>query len=40
MIEAMKMEVEIKAPVGGIVSSVSVKVGDQVRSGQELASIN
>jgi pyruvate carboxylase subunit B len=40
IIEAMKMEVEIKAPVGGIVSSVSVKVGDQVRSGQELASIN
>lgn len=40
IIEAMKMEVEIKAPVGGIVSSVSVKAGDQVRAGQDLASIN
>ncbi|MBM4311957.1 MAG: biotin/lipoyl-binding protein [Deltaproteobacteria bacterium] len=40
IIEAMKMEVEIKAPVGGIVSSVSVKAGEQVRAGQDLASIN
>ncbi len=40
IIEAMKMEVEVKSPVGGIVSSISVKPGDQVRAGQELASIN
>ena len=40
IIEAMKMEVEIKAPASGILSSINVKVGDQVRAGQELASIN
>ena len=38
--EAMKMEVEIKAPVSGTVSSIGVNVGDQAAGGQELASIN
>jgi pyruvate carboxylase subunit B len=40
VLEAMKMEVEVKAPATGTVSSISVNVGDQVASGQELASIN
>ncbi|MDD3275704.1 MAG: hypothetical protein PHP93_01495 [Kiritimatiellales bacterium] len=40
VLEAMKMEVEIKAPVTGTVSSVGVAVGEQVSGGQELASIN
>ncbi|MBL7016051.1 MAG: biotin/lipoyl-binding protein [Kiritimatiellales bacterium] len=40
IMEAMKMEVEIKAPVSGTVSSVGVNVGDQAVGGQELASIN
>jgi pyruvate carboxylase subunit B len=40
IMEAMKMEVEIKSPVTGTVSSIGVKVGEQVASGQELASIN
>ncbi len=40
IMEAMKMEVEIKAPVSGTVSSISVKVGEQAGGGQELASIN
>ncbi|MGE4488351.1 MAG: biotin/lipoyl-containing protein [Kiritimatiellales bacterium] len=40
ILEAMKMEVEIKSPVTGTVSSVGVAVGEQVSGGQELASIN
>jgi pyruvate carboxylase subunit B len=40
VLEAMKMEVELKAPKTGILSSIAVNVGDQVASGQELASIN
>jgi pyruvate carboxylase subunit B len=40
ILEAMKMEIEVKAPVSGTVSSLAVKVGDQVSGGQELASIN
>jgi len=40
IMEAMKMEVEIKTPVSGTISSVGVNVGDQAVSGQELASIN
>jgi pyruvate carboxylase subunit B len=40
IMEAMKMEVEIKAPVTGTVSSIGVTVGDQATGGQELASIN
>ncbi|MDA1051524.1 MAG: biotin attachment protein [Planctomycetota bacterium] len=39
VIEAMKMEVHISAPVGGTIAEVEVAVGDQVVTGQELASI-
>ncbi len=34
VLEAMKMETEITAPVGGKVGEVKVKVGDSVKSGQ------
>ena len=34
VLEAMKMETEITAPVGGKVAEVKVKVGDSVKSGQ------
>ncbi|WP_300667203.1 biotin/lipoyl-containing protein [Desulfoluna sp.] len=37
--EAMKMEVEVKAPVDGTVTCVSVSAGDQVASGQSLVTI-
>jgi pyruvate carboxylase subunit B len=40
VIEAMKMEVEIKSSVAGTVSSIAVNIGDQVNAGQSLASIN
>ena len=40
VIEAMKMEVEIKASAAGTVSSIAVNVGDQVSAGQDVASIN
>lgn len=39
VIEAMKMEVHISAPVSGTIAEVEVAVGDQVVTGQELASI-
>jgi len=39
VIEAMKMESEIKAPVEGMLASISVKPGDQVASGQQIAAI-
>ncbi len=39
VIEAMKMEVHISATVGGTIAEVTVVVGDQVATGQELASI-
>jgi pyruvate carboxylase subunit B len=39
VIEAMKMEVHISAPVDGTIMEVEVAVGDQVATGQELASI-
>jgi geranyl-CoA carboxylase alpha subunit len=39
LLEAMKMEVRITAGMAGIVESISVKTGDQVRSGQLLARI-
>ena len=40
VIEAMKMETDIKAPKSGVVSSISVSSGDQVVTGQTLVSIN
>jgi pyruvate carboxylase subunit B len=40
VIEAMKMEVEIKSSAAGTVSSLAVAVGAQVNAGQALASIN
>jgi len=40
IIEAMKMETEIKAPVGGTISTITVNPGDQVQTGQMLAVIN
>lgn len=39
IIEAMKMEVEIKSPSDGTIKSVDVKVGDQVVAGQAIATI-
>ena len=39
IIEAMKMENELKAPKSGIVAKVSVTVGMAVESGQELVVI-
>jgi pyruvate carboxylase subunit B len=40
VLEAMKMEVEIKSSVSGTVSSIAVNVGDQVSAGHALGSIN
>lgn len=39
VLEAMKMEVEITAPVAGRVASMNLKVGDSVRSGQTLVEL-
>jgi len=40
VVEAMKMEVEVKASAGGTISSIAVESGAQVTSGQAMASIN
>jgi pyruvate carboxylase subunit B len=40
VLEAMKMEMKVPAPVAGSVSEVLVAKGDQVSEGQELASIS
>ena len=40
ILEAMKMEMEIAAPVAGTIAAVNVAVGEQVTTGQVLASIN
>ena len=40
VLEAMKMETEIKSPVDGMVSQISVSQGDQITAGQLLATIN
>lgn len=37
VLEAMKMEVEVKAPRAGVVASISVTVGEQVQAGHVLA---
>jgi pyruvate carboxylase subunit B len=39
ILEAMKMEIEVKAPSDGVISSISVNVGDAVEEGQVLASL-
>ena len=39
VIEAMKMETEIKSPVGGTVKSVEIEVGNQVQTGQVLVTV-
>ncbi len=40
VMEAMKMEIEVKAPNAGTISSIAVNVGDQVAAGNVLAWIN
>jgi biotin carboxyl carrier protein len=40
IVEAMKMEVEVKASASGTVSSIAAEAGAQVTSGEALASIN
>ena len=40
VLEAMKMEIEVKAAVSGTVSAITVKAGDKVSSGQVMAYIN
>lgn len=39
VIEAMKMETEIKSPVSGTVKSVDIEVGDKVVTGQVLVTV-
>jgi biotin carboxyl carrier protein len=39
VLEAMKMETEVKAPQGGKVQSVAVSQGEQVTAGQALVYI-
>ena len=40
VVESMKMETEIHAPIAGTVADIPVKQGDQVQSGDVLALIN
>lgn len=40
VLEAMKMEVPVVAPQDGTIASIDVAVGDQVESGDALASMN
>ena len=40
VVEAMKMEVEVKASAGGTVSAIAVEAGAQITAGQPMASIN
>jgi biotin carboxyl carrier protein len=39
ILEAMKMEHEIKAPADGVVTEIGVKMGDQVKPRQMLAMV-
>ena len=39
VVEAMKMETEIKSPVGGTVQSVEIEVGNHVQTGQVLVTV-
>ena len=36
VVEAMKMETEIKSPFSGVVKSILVEQGDQIQTGQVL----
>jgi biotin carboxyl carrier protein len=40
LVESMKMEIPIEAPVGGVVSAIHVAVGDPVSEDQRVASID
>ena len=40
IVEAMKMEVEVKAASSGKISSIEARAGDQVSSGDKMATIN
>ena len=40
IVEAMKMEVEVKAASSGKITSIDTKAGDQVSSGDKMATIN
>ena len=40
VVEAMKMEVHVSSPIEGTLSDILVKEGDQVTTGDILASIN
>ena len=39
VLEAMKMEMEVASPADGVIESINVAVGDQVATGQVLATI-
>lgn len=39
VVEAMKMETEIKSPVSGTVQSVDIEVGSKVKTGDVLVTI-
>ena len=39
VLEAMKMETEIKSPKSGKVASIDVNVGEQVKTGQVLVTL-
>ena len=39
VVEAMKMETEIKSPVSGVVKSVEIEVGNKVKTGDVLVTI-
>lgn len=39
VVEAMKMETEIKSPVAGTVTSVEIEVGSKVKNGDVLVTI-
>jgi biotin carboxyl carrier protein len=40
VLEAMKMEVEMKSPQSGVIQSLLVKTGDQVKAGQTLLTLH
>lgn len=40
LLEAMKMEVEVSSPAAGTVSSIAISPGQQVKTGQLLATVN